>query len=293
MRNIFSSINRYAHRQQENFLTEGLAFLLDLFINREPDVLPDFLYLISGQHLEIDAANLVISTQESTELGRPDLVLVQKTDFTFFIEIKHDSSLGHRQLERYYEMLLERPTKKRQLVLLTRSKYSLRQSALGKEKYRHICWYEISAWLRDLKLEDEITRYIAQSYVDFLEEKSMSLTKVTKELIPGILAMHHLLNMMEIALLEVMPNESFKKTDMQDSIGFYWTEGKHWLGIYYGEPQQVWLEKGGIEKPRPKLGLNLIDVGFFDIVGGQQLEKLIAFVADGTKELGMQSLPIV
>jgi len=43
---------------------------------------------------------------------------------------------------------------------------------------------------------------------------------------------------------------------------------KNWLGIYYSDPSQIWLEKGGVETPRPKIGLNLAEEGFFDLKGG-------------------------
>jgi hypothetical protein len=252
-----------------------------------------FLKLLSGQVFEIDRENLVVTTQESTNVGRPDLVISQKLDFAIFIEIKDRSGLGQLQLERYYAKLLERKEEKRQLILLTRSTHSMRQSALEKEKYRHLCWYQISNWLVQNIFKDEIVNYVSKNFAAFLEEKSMSLPKVTKEFTPGVLAMLHLRGMMEIALQEIMPNEELIKTDPWDSIGFYWTPEKNWLGIYYSEPQQIWLEKGGTEKPRPKLGLDLAEVGFFNLDGGQQLEYLIDFLDKGIRELKMHPLPIV
>ena len=231
MPNVFTALGKYAFRQQETSLPKGWPFYSICLGLREPKALSDFLALLGGAGLELDTDNVVISTQESTDPGRPDLVITQKTDFTFFIEIKHDSSLGHQQLERYFAKLAERHSNIKHLVLLTRSKHSMRQTAMEKEKYIHLCWYQVSRWLANSKFRDNTAQYLAESYASFLEEKSMSLVKVRREFTSGIIAMRHLRNMMEIALLEVLPDEPLTKTDPWDSIGFYWTEGKTGWGF--------------------------------------------------------------
>ena len=196
MRNIFSSLNKYLVRQTENFLTEGLTYVLDVLVTNETKSAQELLRLISGIDLQLEPSSLTITTQESTETGRPDLVIRQLKDFTLFLEIKHDSAIGVRQLERYFEELELRESNFKQLILITRSKHSLKHTGLDQNHFRHICWYQISGWMSELKVADKVSEYTIEHFLHFLEEKEMTTEKVEWEYIRGVSALVHLSNML-------------------------------------------------------------------------------------------------
>lgn len=290
MRNIFSTINRYVVRQTENFLTEGLAYVLDILISREPEAGKGLIKQISGFDLVIDPALLGITTQEDVEIGRPDLVISQSTDFVLFIEIKHDSPLGNRQLERYYEKLSPRNSKYKQLILITRSKHSLTQTQLNRGSFRHVCWYQISGWLSELKIQDEISKFTVQQFLKFLEEKSMSSEKVEWDYIRGIPALVHLSNMLETALHEAFPEEDLRRSAGWAEFGFYFGKNKDgWPGIQYLEHLTVYVAKAGPKEAYDEIfsPLDLEKSHFFAMTAGEQLETLINFISTSVKDLGI------
>ena len=111
MSDLFSVLSRYAFRQEENFLTESLVYLLNLILEREKQIGLDILARLCGSQaapwFENDS-NIQISSQFSVEEGRPDIVIRVDDNKIVFIEVKHDSSLGENQLESYYSHLEKR-----------------------------------------------------------------------------------------------------------------------------------------------------------------------------------------
>jgi hypothetical protein len=290
MRNLFSSLNKYLVRQDENFLTEGLTYVLDILVSREPQAGNEILRLICSEKIDIDSTTLSITTQETMETGRPDLVISQGNDFTFFIEIKHDSTIGFTQLERYFEKLAIRTGKEKRLILITRSKHSLRETQLDRKNFSHLCWYQISGWLSELKLEDQVSKFTVDQFLNFLEEKEMTSERVGWDYIRGIPSLVHLSNMLETALTEAFPEEEIRRSAGWKEFGFYFGKEKDgWLGIEYTDHLNVYVAKAGPKQWFDELfrPLNLEKSHFFALEAGEQLEMLIKFISESVKELGI------
>lgn len=288
MRNIFSSVNKYVERQSENFLTESLCYVVDLIVSREPKNGELLMRQITNREIDLDPAKLTIITQETTEVGRPDLVISQGKDFTFFIEIKHDSSLGHRQLERYFDKLETRESLQKQLILITRSKHSLKETRLDKKLFRHISWYELSSWLSQLKIEDQISKHAVHDFLLFLEEKEMSTQRVEWDYIRGVPALVHLSSMLDIALSEAFPDEEVRKSAGWKEFGFYFGKDKDgWLGIEYETHLHVHVAKAGPKGwyDEEYLTLDLEKSPFFTLQAGEQLELLVKFIKESIVSL--------
>lgn len=293
IRNIFTATSRYAYRQSENFLTEGFAFVLETLRAEEPEALQKLVELMSGHRLPLDTSNLIITTQENTEQGRPDLAISQKLDFVLFIEVKDRYALGWQQLNRYHLELVKRPEAHKQLFLLTRSRLAARQTTLSAEQYTHLLWHQISSWLASLSMSGSVPQYIVRSYIQFLEDSQMSLIQISNYG-TGAKNMHRMVELITIALREVLPHEDFRPTNpWQKTIGYFWREDRNWLGFYFENPTVLWIEKGGDEDPRPKLSLDLEDTGFFDLDSGAQLDTLLTFIRKGVEELNIPQSPAV
>jgi len=173
-KNIFLSLGRPVSSQNENFLTEALVYLLNYLVERgEPSVLV-VLKNLFGEKCESwfsSFDNISIDTQHSIVEGRPDIVLKGGEEKIAFIEVKHDSNLGHNQLERYYGHLKASKYKEYQLVLLTRSRHSIQEISLAADKFHHVCWYEISGWLSELNFKDEIATYLVNHFSSFFQKR--------------------------------------------------------------------------------------------------------------------------
>jgi hypothetical protein len=261
---------------------------------QESKALQKFLLQLTGKNLEIDTENLVITTQESTEQGRPDLAISQKLDFLFYIEVKDRSGLGWQQLERYYKELKKREETNKQLFLLTRSKMTAHHVSLSREKFTHILWHQVAAWLATLPLQKDVPKYLVKSYVTFLEESQMSLVQI-KNYADGVFNMRRMVELIRFALDEAIPNEHFAYTNPLEKqwIGYYWQPDHNWLGFYFDKPVILWIEKGGDEEPRPKRSLNLEETHFFDLDSGEQLDALISFIRKSVEELHITQSPVV
>jgi hypothetical protein len=131
--NIFSSLFKYGHGVDENYLTEALAFLVKLLLQRTPLGGLELANLLSGERggpLFSDPSSVTVSTQVAVEEGRPDIEIRDGPSTVVYLEVKHDSGLGVDQLERYKAQLDESGIPNTRLVLLTRSRIACQQTTL-------------------------------------------------------------------------------------------------------------------------------------------------------------------
>jgi len=130
--NLFSSLAKYASTQEENFLTESLVQLISIILKREHEFGLNLLTNLCGVNKKewfLKLQEIDISTQFSIQEGRPDIIIRDGENGIVFIEVKHDSSLGDLQLERYLSYLTDSPLENKRLVLLTRSKSSIQETS--------------------------------------------------------------------------------------------------------------------------------------------------------------------
>ncbi|MGC1378440.1 MAG: PD-(D/E)XK nuclease family protein [Anaerolineales bacterium] len=224
---------------------------------------------------------ITITTQMTIEEGRPDIVIRVGKDRVAIVEVKHDASLGHQQLERYHAHLEKNQYKEKQLILLTRSRHSIQETSLPREQFHHVCWYEISGWLSEAKSDNLVVDYHVYQFLDFLREKEMCMEKITWEYMEGVPAMVNLASMLGTALAEALPEEKSRKTAGWNWIGYYIGEGTDiWVGFRYREALKIVFENQNGNKPSFHNELSLPDKHFFSLSAGEQLECLIKFITE-------------
>ena len=54
--------------------------------------------------------------------------------------------------------------------LLTRTKQTAIQTTIGKDEFRHVCWYEIYDWLKSVTVKNEVLKFMIFDFLQFLEE---------------------------------------------------------------------------------------------------------------------------
>ena len=103
MENLFVSLHKWAHRQDENFVTQAFIFLINHLLDHEETVGSELVkWLCFGSTVppsSIDGRPSVTG-QFRTEVGIPDIKIEYNRVFCL-IEVKKGSRLGHDQLERY------------------------------------------------------------------------------------------------------------------------------------------------------------------------------------------------
>lgn len=300
--NIFTALGRYNSASDENYLTESFVFVIKTLLLGERSIGIEILTQLCVKNNEFSfniGEDISISTQETTEQGRPD-IKVSSHNKLIYIEVKHDSALGDQQLERYNKDLesSEKPIK--HVILLTRFAIDLKGQ---QEPYKHVRWYEVFNWLTRArnKVKDPINTYLIDSFTSFLEGKQMSINKVEWEYIKGVPAFINLMNMIEVAI-QAASLHIYKQAPATDAWGFYIEGNKIWCGIGYNEPLVVifWMDKKAFDEnklidkpiyPRGKddkeairFRLELEDKHFFSLDKDKQLEEITKFVKTAYEE---------
>lgn len=283
--NVFSSLSKCGSDVDENYLTEALVLVTKLLLERKPATGLDMVNLLCSQHPEAcfsDPKSVLISTQVTTDMGRPDIE-ISGEDTLVYVEVKHDSPLGLDQLERYKAQLQESRFPNTRLVLLTRSRNSSFDTTLQPGDYHHIYWYEIYNWLHKVDTQDDVCQYFVHSLMDFLEEKRMSMKRVTWEYIQGIPALLNLTDMMETAITEVMPGIKLTRTAGWNWRGSYLPDD-YWFGVRYAQPLVVVFENNrGYDPVTYKRDLNLEERHFFSLDKDEQFECLVEFLRQASE----------
>jgi hypothetical protein len=275
---VFSALQKYGSGAEENYLTESFVFLLKLLLKRDTSIGLRVINEVSGlpPRLMFNAQNSVaILTQVTGTEGRPDIE-IRQNDTLVYIEVKHDSSLGLGQLEAYRTQLQKIDDSNTHLVLLTRSRASSSETTLSPTEFHHICWYEIYNLLANSQSRDEVCQYFIHSFLHFLEEKKMSMTKVTWNYIEGVPALLFLTQMMEVSITEAGNHSRFRRTAGWSWRGFYM--GEFFYGLRYEQPLSIVFENNLGTNPTYRRVLSLEEIHFFSLTKDQQFETLIMFL---------------
>jgi hypothetical protein len=293
--NIFSALAKYNSAKDENYLTEAFVFVLNSLLLKERPIGLQILtqLCVKDNEFAFDPDEYIsISTQETTEQGRPD-IKVSSPNKLIYIEVKHDSALGPKQLVRYKKALESSVATIRRVILLTRFEIDF-EDKQERVFDKHVRWFEVYNWLANAKAQEPVILYLMESFKSFLEVKQMSIQKVGWEYINGVPAFTNLINMIEIAI-QGTSLAIYKKSPGWDFRGFYIGSPELWCGIYYDDPLVLVFEITDKKKFNTKLvdtpsypvredkatirfRLELEDKYFFSLDKDKQLEEITKFV---------------
>jgi hypothetical protein len=310
--NIFSALAKYNSATDENYLTESFVFVINTLLKREPNIVIEFINHLCSKDNEClfnSNESIFISTQDVTQQGTPDIKISFPEKF-IYIEVKHESDLGYRQIERYKQALASSSAPIKYIVLLTR--YSVDFKNAEEKPDKHVRWSEVYNWLETAKdkAQDRVNAYLIEEFMSFLEVKQMSIQKVGWEYINGVPALNNLMNMIESAI-EASGIRFFK--DYPRSAGWefkgFWMEDKqYWCGVHFNNPTILTFEITDKEnfnealvetneyklmngKERLWFRLPLEDVHFFSLDKDKQLEEITKFVKTSYAEAQKMRIP--
>lgn len=105
--NLYLRLLKWATRQEENFIIESLAVILETLLDRVPEVGGRMVALLTDGFIRVDAdsaSTFEIHTQATIAQGRPD-VEFRTPDRLAVCEVKVESDLRFGQLEGYRKHL--------------------------------------------------------------------------------------------------------------------------------------------------------------------------------------------
>ena len=181
------------------------------------------------------------------ESSRPDLVL-SDPERLVYVEIKHDSPLGDRQLETYWDLLQEKSRALTRLCLLTRSRASAHDTTLARDRFNHVCWHEVHRQLHGAQVDEPASAYLRDAFIELLELKRMSLKRVGWEYIAGVPGLIDLTDMLWAAIEEAIPDCQLRATSGWGWRGVY-VDQDWYCGIRYNLHQTVVFENNQGQQP--------------------------------------------
>jgi hypothetical protein len=241
--NLFLRLHKWASRQDENFLTESLAVVLEQLLALAPAVGTRLVARLTGGFIDLppeDASAVELRTQVEAGPGRPDLE-IRSPHRLVWVEVKAESELRAGQLEGYRVLLGEGGAEQTRLVLLTRYPEVFQPGDARPDA--EIRWFEFADWLEDdipaAEEAGEVAGFLARQLLDFLGARSMTLAQVGKYMPEGLRALSNLMNMLyEAAAACKVP---VKKAAEWESLGLTLGGLKYWVGVSFSEPEKLWF----------------------------------------------------
>ncbi len=264
-RNLLAQLHKLAARQDENFLTEAFAHLLRHLRDNEPHAAVDLLCRLTGGRVRIGPEGirdrLTITTQVTTEQGRPDIEIAIKGVFRCLVEVKSESGVREGQLKGYQRELRKSQREMEKfhgeltkiknrgvstaLVLLTR--YPAERFVADE----HCRWYQVADWFEDwLKgwekkgIANSESYFLTKQFVDFLKIRNIAMEKAGPELAAGVKSLTNILKMLEEAINAKADTTRgyYKFSADWNEIGFYLDKKKLWIGFLFEEPATLCFE---------------------------------------------------
>jgi hypothetical protein len=241
--NVFARLHKWALRQDENFMTECLAVVVQMLLDMEAEAGLRLVRLLSASLIAPppeDASLVEVRTQIGTSEGRPDLE-IRTPNCLSVIEVKVEAEVQRGQLEGYREYLRCAPFPRKNLVLLC--KRPPRTYEGGEPPDAVVWWHEVADVIEQLLLNpkplDPACRFLVAQLFDFLRERNMAIAQVTWEMPQGARALRSFMDM----LLEAARHcgVSATKAATLDYMGWKLDAGRFWVGLLLGNPEKVWL----------------------------------------------------
>lgn len=243
--NLLVRLHKWANRQDENFVSETFAFLMQFLIDEEPGAAANLLRRLTDNFFDLqtaEARSVTVRTQIMTGGGTPDLAF-RTQDRLAYVEVKVESPAAAGQLSKYQQLLVQSGVADTRLILLTRHVIDLPPDVLA--AIRHVRWFQVADWLEEEHRRytfKAVSSFLVQQFLELLGAKGMTMGQVSFELAGGVRALRNFMNMLEesahVAGVKVQakayPSES----------GLFLDGKNYWLGINYDYPDlltfQTW-----------------------------------------------------
>ncbi|MBF0555949.1 MAG: PD-(D/E)XK nuclease family protein [Nitrospirae bacterium] len=248
--NLLLRLHRYASRQDENFVTEAFAHLLDHLIQYEPVIAINILNRLTDSRFIFDISqieSIEIKTQAVTDQGKPDIE-IRAIDFLFFIEVKIESEFGDKQISRYRNELNKSGTANTLLATITKYPYPFYQVDPNEKPDIDMRWHQIVDWIEKENPSSEITKLLCNQFINFSKGRNMAMEKVNWDLVGGIKSFINLRTMIREALMAQKIQLESESSAMEYMGSFFHfkdnksKDNRFFVGLDYKKPNIVYIE---------------------------------------------------
>jgi hypothetical protein len=242
--NLLLRLHKWARRQDENFLTESFAHLLQYLLATDGAA---GLYLVNeltkGKlDLRLEELHVMeVFTQNRSAAdaaiaeGVTDIEIRVRPTKLAIVEVKSRSLPTDLQIDKYIGHLNATGAQKWVLVLLTRHRVP-DQIGVGRPVER-VRWFDVADWLSCVRENYELQpecKFLLDQFLGFLRARNMTIEKVSWELTSGVRAVGALSNM----LLEIA-RASKRRPRLRidpECFGLYLGGASDWVGMRYAQP---------------------------------------------------------
>ncbi len=243
MDNLFLRLHKWAWRQDENFLTEAFAFILEYLLENESEAAVRLLDNFTKGFFRLrreEAALMDVRTQAPHVEGRPDLELRTARQLAF-VEVKSESEVDQAELDNYRKILEKSGLPQTALILLTRYPANLSPDKAVPDI--SIRWYQVAEWMeqeRNRYTFQMVSDFLVKQFLGFLTERRMIMGQVTWELAGGVRSLLAL----RVMLYEAANACGFKPSigAWQDFMGIRLNGKDYRAGIHYDKPEILRFE---------------------------------------------------
>jgi hypothetical protein len=239
--NLLLSVHKFASGHDEDFTTESFVHLLRVLKERDSECFVHLLGKISDSKIHYDEdelPSLRIRTQISTEEGVPDIE-IRTPKSLLYVEVKVGSDFGYHQLERYKRMLVK-DSRHPNTCLSVLTRHPVLKLSEHSAHDAEVRWIQIAECLEELDLNDSISRFTVDQFVEFLKGRGMTMETISWELVNGVKAFMGLQTMIGEVL--AANGYSTSKSAGQGHYGYYIDNKKYFVGIYYQNPNIISFE---------------------------------------------------
>ena len=179
--NLFWKLHHWAHGQDENFCTEGLAYLLRYLVKSDPNTAVGLLEEFTAGGLSL-GERAVQSSKIDTQVshspnGTPDMEWTGD-DFLVLFEVKVSASLGEDQINDYLSILEASGARHQYLVILTLSK----PPHIDDPRACRTTWHRLADRIeRRLTTSgpSPVSQFLLREFHDFLKLRKLALARVS------------------------------------------------------------------------------------------------------------------
>lgn len=241
--NLFLRLHKWAWRQDENFLTEAFAFILEYLLEHETEAAVRLLDNATNGFFRLrreEAVLMDVRTQAPHVEGRPDLELRTARQLAF-VEVKSEFEVDQDELGRYRTILEQSSLPQTTLILLTR--YPANLNPKREVPDVSIRWYQVAEWIeqeRNRYAFQAVSDFLVKQFLSFLTERRMIMGQVTWELTGGVRSLLAL----RVMLYEAANACGFHPLigAWQDFMGVRLNGWSYRVGIYYDKPEVLRFE---------------------------------------------------
>ncbi|HKP54946.1 MAG TPA: PD-(D/E)XK nuclease family protein [Chloroflexia bacterium] len=300
--NLFLRLQKWAWGQEENFVTELFAYLLQHLLQFDGSAASIMLANLTGGAVpaaDWDATSTKVSTQVTVGGKRPDIE-ISAPGLLVYVEVKVESTLGVEQLLNYRKILQTSGVARTYLVLLTRYE---EQAPESQQPDSAVLWYQVAQWLENAMRAELVKQpssvFLVEQFLGFLRGRRMTMERIGSEMAAGARSLTSLYSMLHKALTSA-------GLDLGKSLEYNWWgckigTGQYYVGVYLHEAfllrfrtlndridrakaealgrGRLWTE-GGRLRWEHVIDLSAEEAGFFSMSTDEQMR----FVEDFVKE---------